>query len=193
MKRDIIILNGPPGVGKDTLAKFGGLFFYASHLSFKAPMFEIAHAMLGDRGFDAMMDAYNDRSRKELPMRVLGGISPREFMIYISEAVVKPLLGKDRFGVLLCERIEKAKGHVIISDGGFPDEIESLVRRLPFDTRVNLFRLHRKGFQFEGSGDSRNYIYLPQLVSDRYREFDITLFDGCVMEALNDIAEEMQK
>lgn len=193
MKRDIIILNGPPGVGKDTLAKFGGLRFNASHLSFKAPMFEIAHAMLGDRGFNAMMDAYNDRSRKELPMRVLGGISPREFMIHISEAVVKPLLGKDRFGVLLCERIEKAKGRVIISDGGFPDEIESLVLRLPFDTRVNLFRLHRKGFQFEGSGDSRNYIYLPHLVSDRYREFDITLFDGCVMEALNDIAEEMQK
>lgn len=191
MKRDVIILNGPPGVGKDALAKFGGLRFNATHLSFKGPMFEIAHGMLGDRGFNAMMSAYNERSRKELPMYTLSGLSPREFMIHISEDVVKPLFGNGHFGVLLCDKIKSIKGRVIISDGGFQDEIESVVRRLPLDTRVNLFRLHRNGFSFEGSGDSRSYINIPGLISDRYREFDLTLVDGCVMSALDEIAKFM--
>lgn len=65
MKRDIIILNGPPGCGKDTIAAYlTGHRYQAVKASFKQPMFDIAFSMLGVYRYDEFMDLYNDREQK---------------------------------------------------------------------------------------------------------------------------------
>ena len=89
----IIILNGPAGVGKDTIGNALAADYNCIPTSFKRPMFEIAASILGVRAFSMFITAYDDRDQKEQPQSFLGGKTCREFMIWISETVVKPLFG----------------------------------------------------------------------------------------------------
>lgn len=181
----IIILNGPPGCGKDTLgAEIEGVKGWEK-VSFKEPMFRIAREMLGEAGFRSFMLSYGNREQKERPQSFLGGKSPREFMIWISEDVIKPVFGNQHFGKLFNERLKRGCDY-ICTDGGFPDEVETL---LLAGHEIELVRLHRSGFTFEG--DSRNYITITWAVGQNcgYREFDIALCDGEIEEAVVDILE----
>lgn len=176
----IIVLNGPPGVGKDTLGAYiqNQSGESIKTLSFKAPMFDIAKSMLGANDYDRFLVKYNDRDQKETAQHFLGGKSPREFMIYISENCVKPVLGAAKFGNLFAEAASRY-GSVVCTDGGFTDEIMSLV---DYGHVVKLVRLHREGYTFDG--DSRNYVYLPDYVrvadelSTGYQEFDFDVTPG---------------
>ena len=58
----IIILNAPPGAGKDTIGKM--ISFYSPGeqcriISFKEPMFDIALAILGKENYQRFMLAYD--------------------------------------------------------------------------------------------------------------------------------------
>lgn len=172
----IIILNAPPHSGKDTISnRIKDLAWNVTQLSFKAPMFDIAYAMLGERRFDMFMKAYNDRNQKEAGQPFLSGKSPREFMIWISESVIKPMFGKEYFGQRVAEAAHNSGGSVIMSDGGFPDEVRALITA---GHEVHVCRLHRDGYTF--AGDSRDYIRLPTGWYDvnGYREYDYRLVDG---------------
>lgn len=185
----IIILNAPPHAGKDTIGNMlidTTNFYHIVHMSFKAPMFKIAKAMLGESGYDKFMAAYNDRNQKEKPQAFLNGKSPREFMIWISEDVIKPQFGKQYFGERFSQDAKQlGRFHPIIcTDGGFPDEVIKLVED---GHKVKLCRLHRTGFTFQG--DSRDYISLPvewHGVND-YEECDFILIDGDPMFTVNAI------
>lgn len=152
MIKTLIILNGPPGVGKDTLADLMVAKGIAQEkLSFKTPMFKIAENLLGDKKYEVFMDGYNDRARKEQPVSWLNGMSRREYMIWVSETLCKPVFGEDCFGVALANSV---KGHVsVVADGGFESEIKPLADA---GCRVTMIRLYRDGYSFEG--DSRNYL-----------------------------------
>lgn len=181
----IIILNAPPHAGKDTI---GRLVKDESPvplrvLSFKQPMFEIALAMLGPVGYRKFLGAYNDRSQKEKPQSFLNGKSPREFMIWISEDVMKPRFGKNYFGMRFAEEAERSETPIICTDGGFPDEVIELIR---VGHEVKLCRLHREGFTFEN--DSRDYIHISNGRCNRgYGEYDYVLIDGNPMHTVNQI------
>ena len=174
----IIILNGPASIGKDTIGNALAKDYNCIPTSFKRPMFEISASILGARAFSKFITAYDDRDQKELPHDFLGGKTCREFMIWISEVVVKPLFGKRHFGKLMSEHITmNDNGFTFVcTDGGFPDEIIPLVED---GHDVTVVRLFMDGKTF--SGDSRDYIrikesHLPDYYA--YQEHDVHLVNG---------------
>lgn len=151
-KNIVVILNGPPGCGKDTLAKEINVSLNVNLCSMKKPMFELVLSASGISRED-WFDRYDNRDLKEEPWVRLGGLSCREFMIKISEEWVKPIFGNDHFGRLACNQCSDTLD--IFTDGGFQEEFHSIVKE--FGRRnVRLVRLHREGITFEG--DSRDYI-----------------------------------
>lgn len=174
----IIILNGPAGVGKDTIGNAIAKDYNCIPTTFKRPMFEIAESVLGAKAFSKFITAYDDRDQKELPHGFLGGKTCREFMIWISESVVKPLFGNQQFGKLMSEHLRICdEGFCFVcTDGGFPDE----VIRLAEDCHdVTLVRLFMDGKTFEG--DSRDYIRIKEShfpACKKYNEHDVHLVNG---------------
>ena len=185
----IIILNAPPGAGKDTIGNMVERWSreHVVKMSFKAPMFEIALAILGSHDYGKFLDAYNDRERKEKPIDILSGKTPREFMIWISEDVIKPQFGKQYFGKRFNQEAIKYVYPIICTDGGFPDEVIALIEA---GHNVQVCRLHRENFTFEG--DSRNYIQLPigWHGVNGYGEHDFFLRDGDPMRTVKEILDK---
>lgn len=174
----IIILNGPASVGKDTIGNALAADYNCIPTSFKRPVFEIAASILGARAFSKFITAYDDRDQKEIPHDFLGGKTCREFMIWISETVVKPLFGNQQFGKLMSEHIRLCdEGFCFVcTDGGFPDEV---IRLLEDGHDVTLVRLFMDGKTFDG--DSRDYIQIKELHFpdyDAYQEHDVHLVSG---------------
>lgn len=175
----IIILNGPASIGKDTIGNALEKDYNCIPVSFKRPMFEIASSMLGAKAFSKFITAYDDRDQKEMSHDFLGGKTCREFMIWISESVVKPLFGNQQFGKLLSEQITQISDGgfpFICTDGGFPDEI---IRLVEDGHDVTLVRLFMDGKTFDG--DSRDYIRIKESHFPdykKYNEHDVHLVNG---------------
>lgn len=179
----IIILNGPAGSGKDTLA---ALLLEQGHVQakaqFKEPMFGIALAASGITP-EAWWGRYNDRESKEKPWGLLGGMSCREFMIHISEKFIKPVFGDDYFGNQLAIKYINRDPHVtdmVVSDSGFQSELDALGCTLG-ESEVLIVRLHREGYTF--NGDSRSYIS----ARPGNHIIDIQLVDGYPSQAVGTI------
>lgn len=163
----LFILNGPAGVGKDTIADIMVETGVAKEkVSFKSPMFNVAKGMLSIDEFDWFIENYNNRDEKEKHQKILGGKSIREFMIWISESVMKPAFGDDVFGKRLAQSL--GDGCYICADGGFSSEIKPLIDD---GVEVTLIRLHRSGYTFDG--DSRSYIH-----GVCAREIDVRVIGG---------------
>lgn len=185
----IIILNSPPAVGKDTLASelLERNLVDSTH-SFKAPIFEIVKAALGQK-WVVFMERYNNRDLKEMPTDFLNYMSPRKFMIHISESFIKPAFGDRHFGTLSAEAIGSSGDTVVMSDGGFPDEVRALAEWRGDngeEHEIHIVRLHRDGFTFEG--DSRNYIHGLDDDYDNVQEHDAYIFDGEIDEAIDTLS-----
>lgn len=185
----IIILNAPPGAGKDTIANLivENSWNHVAKISFKQPMFEIALAIMGKENYGYFIEHYEDREWKEKALSILNGKTPREFMIWISETVIKPEFGKRYFGERLAESANDSRFPIIVSDGGFTDEVIELIDNCH---EVKLCRLHRNGYTFEG--DSRNYIKLPKKYhgANGYSEHDYMLVDGDPMVTVRHIIDD---
>lgn len=176
----VIILNGPAGCGKDTLAiALVEMGFAKGTASFKNPMFNIALAALGPDVYHEFLDGYDDRARKEKPEGFLNGLSRRQFMIAISEQFIKPVLGSDYFGRYLAENFPDGDEVFVVSDGGFASEVAPIVAA---GHDVRIVRLHRDGYTFEG--DSRGYLYGV----DGAKDYDTYIIPGDVKSNAIDIA-----
>lgn len=160
----IVIFNGPPGSGKD----FAAGFFQERgfiHLSFKDELFKETIAFF-DVNTDWFMSGYNDRSTKERGEGMLEGMSRREAMIFVSEEVIKPLKGKDYFGVVTANKIEEGRDYCF-SDGGFIEELLPVINKTSAN-QVVLVQLTRDGCDF--SSDSRRYFdghLVEQIIIER--------------------------
>lgn len=176
----VIILNGPAGCGKDTLAMaLVEMGFAKGITSFKNPMFNIALAALGPDAYHEFLDGYDDRARKEKPEGFLNGLSRRQFMIAISEQFIKPVFGDDYFGKYLAENLPDGDEVFVVSDGGFASEVAPIVAA---GHDVRIVRLHRDGYTF--IGDSREYLYDVSGVKD----YDVYIIPGDVKSNVIDIA-----
>lgn len=192
----LIVLNGPPGVGKDTIGEKLAQYLSCPMLSFKEPMWEIARAFLGESKFKAFVELYNNRETKELPQEYLGHRSPREFFIWISENICKPSFGQEYFGERMLEiygnqAMQLHHQSSVVTDGGFPRELFPFVKE---GHQVVIVRLHRKDYTF--AGDSRSYLqeesfaFFPAHIRPRF--IDIELIEGKVDFALHLIKKQLE-
>jgi hypothetical protein len=190
--KQIIILNGPPGCGKDTLAE--QVLGRSEHvLRFKDSLYDLTYHHFGVGNhckYEYFVDTMcNDRVLKETPTKLLEKegkwFSPREALIETSENVAKPLFGKGVFGQALAERINKRDNFInIISDGGFKEEMEEL-RHLGY--KVKIIQLHGRG-SFDN--DSRDYV---EIDDDVYTTMRIMLREGEIAEGKESLIKAIKE
>lgn len=151
--RSSVIFNGPPGSGKDEACLFLENNLGFEHLSFKQELFSdtIEYFQVSRNWF---MDDYENRETKERPEEKLNGFSRREAMIYVSEKVMKPHLGKDYYGQQVANKMNGVSDYCF-SDGGFVDEVLPVINSIGTDN-ICIVQLFRHGCSF--STDSRSYI-----------------------------------
>ena len=157
MDKKVIILNGAPSTGKDTIAHFFRDELYFEKMEVKTELFSIALSVSGISEKD-WFERYDDRENnlKEVPWGKLNGISQREFLVKISEDWMKPVFGDDVFGIKAANRIMDSENELFIfSDGGFKEEFDAITSVVG-EENVLLIRLHRNGCSFEG--DSRSHL-----------------------------------
>ena len=156
----VLILNGPPGIGKDTLANMlcevapiiRGEFKHFLYV--EAAQWIQDHVKGAENITTAIVKARNEnRDLKELPWFL--ELSVRRILQIVSEDVVKPAMGKDYFGRVAAEYWYGKHIHHVISDGGFSEEVNAVCDKFGAEN-VTVIRLKAPGFTFET--DSRKYL-----------------------------------
>lgn len=162
--KTVIILNGPPGSGKDTIADFIAAEFNAEHLRFKTKLYAIT-ALINNINLDTFMRYASDKDTKD-SVKLARGLTTRQLLIETSENVIKPYYGKDYFGNDVGDSILKSdKSLFILSDGGFPEELTSMIKTGKLNrSDVVIVKLYRNGCNFDN--DSRTYFNEALLHSD---------------------------
>lgn len=117
---NVIILNGPPGVGKDTIANaIVEQGKSITHLRFKDQLYRETFELFssyyrnhneGDTPltYGEFTKLCTDRVAKETPQAALSDLTPRQALIHTSENVVKPLMGADHYGIAAADSTELA-------------------------------------------------------------------------------------
>ena len=182
----VVVLNAPPGAGKDTLANDGtwsmlvgnillrewqkahetGAPCYARKEEFKHALVLIAYnAILHTKGADVATEFFDrlyDRERKEQPWSELQGMSPRQFVIYTSENYAKVCLGSDVFGQTAARSVAAAPVHrgaggsLHMFSDGGFSEEVEIVANTVGAENVYIFQWTAEGCSFKG--DSRRYL-----------------------------------
>lgn len=149
----LLVLSGPPGSGKDTLARFIEALGEARCFRLADPLYDCLYAVCG--GF-VNKDNVNRIKREKYP--VVADFDVREFLIDISENYFKPSYGKDFFASITCDRINSESPRLaVVIDCGFEEEVRCFVDVFGVDN-VSLLRLSRDGCDYLLSNDSRSVV-----------------------------------
>ena len=152
-----VLMNGPPGCGKDTAAANLVPYLAFKHLKFAAPIKRMVAALLG-------CDLRTLEETKDIPNRILRyenslikrDDTPRGLLIALSEELLKPRYGNSYFGnALWFEAISSGNRLFVISDCGFEGEVGRLIDSAG-KANCLLVRIHREGHDF--TNDSRSYL-----------------------------------
>ena len=186
----VLIMNAPPGAGKDTLAgdddwcrrigdmlladyqidKGGPFSCDVEHMSFKSGMFDILssvlHVGLDFDDANEFYDRYYNRCLKEQPWDKIGGMSPRQLMIFLSENFIKVVFGKDVFGKFSARLASSCNcgvgGEVcVFSDGGFAEEVNEVAKAVGAEN-VYVLQWEAEGCSFDN--DSRRYLSSDEII-----------------------------
>jgi len=182
MRKNVILLNGPPGSGKDTIADLIVSSHKAEHLRFKTKLYEIT-ALLNNIDLETFIKYATDRETKE-SLVLDRGLTPRALLIEASENVIKPYYGEDYFGIVVGETIRDSYSDLfVISDGGFVDELIALIDAAELtgdDINITVIKLFRDGCTFDN--DSREY--LPEEVLSKYGITALYVYNKVTIEEL---------
>lgn len=188
----LVMLNGPPGSGKDYAAQvlMEADDLTVSHHKFAAPLKQMAGALFN----------INAKAVERLKSSIFDdfGVTLRQILIDMSEKWMKPCYGKDIFGKIAAYKIAEEfqlvdteilsdRDLYVFSDCGFDAEVHHVLKLFGNENAI-LIRLHRDGCTYEG--DSRSYIEL-----DDVRTIDIvnhgnSFFKDRVLEAVKNWMNE---
>ncbi len=167
----ILLLNGPPRAGKDTISEMlkNANSSFVHQEKFAAPMKRVV-PLVYSVPLDHWRTNLDTAANKDLPCAEFFDKTPREVQIALSEDYLKPLHGDTIFGKLLVRRLNMILGGLtdcaVISDSGFVQEAEQIVRKFGAQN-VQLWKIYREGCDYEG--DSRSYIDLTHLGIETYQ------------------------
>jgi hypothetical protein len=178
----IVLFNGPPEAGKDTLS-----IELAQALNAPVGLGRMSAPL--KRGACALYDIDPEEFQqmpKNEPSDKLFGQTPRQVQIELSENFLKPRHGEAVMGHIMvnslrelieaCLEAEEEVGYVAVPDSGFYCELPPLVEAFGAESII-MIRLHRKGKDF--SRDSRSYVDPSDL--------GILSFDYYVPECYEDV------
>lgn len=160
----VVLFNGPPRSGKDTLAWMLATKLEQQHVnipvrfeSISFPLRQIAYATVGYVG-DLDGEDYESFKLMEFPEL---GVNGRQLMISVSEDWLKKKFGFEVMAKMLMARqaYQMFDGLMMIRDSGFQCEVDPLIRRYGAEN-IYLVRVHREGCDF--SNDSREWTHLPK-------------------------------
>lgn len=190
----LIVFNGPKGSGKDLAATILQQYLGSDNVnlcSFKKTLVEMALKLSGLSQYQ--WDAIYTRELKDQAdwrLRVQDiAVSPRRYLIWISEEVIKPIFGKLFFGEQAVKQIDVDKINAF-SDSGFKEELWAVIDGVSDEWNYNavevvVVRLFREDCTYEN--DSRSYLQpedfegynvrFVDVVNDTIEQFakDITL------------------
>lgn len=195
-RKRVVLLNGPPGSGKDTAAKFIIEDFANMnpvHYKFSTPLKQAVHAFLDydnipeplKRIFlpnaeppDPLFRRHDPIGKdKDKPHQTFFGVTPRNAYIAMSEQFAKPLWGDAILGHILGRRIfteTSGSSLIVVSDSGFTEELKALTEYI-LTSRILVIQLHRPGCSFDN--DSRSYVEYEGVTTVTLRnEHELELF-----------------
>lgn len=183
----VIILNGPPRSGKDTLAKLILSHLGAAYLrSFGSELKLMTHRLYGM--VHSKADAFEEV--KDEPSISFNGLTPRQAYINVHELYLKPVHGLEALGDLLVKSMRRrglwSASTLIITDAGSVEECMPIVRKYGTEN-ITLVRIEKEGcewndnrtkielervrtFDIVNPGDSTLMTYLPKLTGKAFEE-----------------------
>lgn len=160
MKQSLILLNGPKGVGKDTVGQFIAQAFGILNIrtmKFASPMKDALPILLALRKKWQDLEGVKDTEK-------FYGRTFREWQILCSEDFLKRFAGNDIFARIFFRNMELFREPVIVvTDCGFAVEGEYAINHHGEHDTL-LVRLVRPGLDF--GGDSRGYVSDPHVILD---------------------------
>ena len=159
----IVLLNGPPGVGKGVIAhELTQQVVGLKEFSFANRLHEIAIVTTGLHR-NVYFAMYNNREMKDVPQKEFLGFSPRRLIQVLAEDMYKPVFGDDYFAKQMAEECAP-HGLVVFDDLGFQIELSTMVEKFGAE-EITVLRIYRDGCDF--AKDTRNYLYPPNVRSFR--------------------------
>jgi hypothetical protein len=165
--RKIILLNGPPRCGKDTIAEsldeylnsVRGDEYQVYHEKFSAPLKAGVRAI-----YD--LDSHIEATKDDTDERILGA-SYRHAQITLFNHLSRQH-GSTVLGQLFSTRIAGRSGLFIVSDTGRFDEVFPAIKNFDPSNAI-VFRIHRDGTTF--ANDIRQYVTNTDIIG--IKSFDV--------------------
>lgn len=162
IQRKVIFFNGPPHCGKDTISDL-----LAAHSAVEVTQLKFADPLKDQCAILLGVSREELELIKDLPHPVFNGGTPRQYLINLSEKLIKPLYGDQFFGNVAANKIDvrKLQGRIAFSDSGFLSEAIPVVNKVGLANCAKI-EIHRKGTDFKK--DSRSYWHMQGLQEFRY-------------------------
>ena len=155
----LILLNGPPGSGKDTAANYLAKadYFSCKHLKMSEVLYR---SVFVDFGLPYNTPLNYFESVKNEPLALFYGKSLRQRLIEKSENWMKPICGQTFYGQQfvkkLYDQINDVDQYYVVSDSGFLSEILPVIKYVPAKNVLQL-KIHAEARGCNFDNDSRSY------------------------------------
>ena len=143
----IILLNGPPGCGKDTIAKIIKKYIGSIDYKLSKPLKDAFKGLFQIEG--TIYHILVESDAKDSPLYHDNPITPREVLIALSEEFIKPMFGDAFFGDIAVQAMHQlASKHKTISDCGFNAEVTPIAEAFGYD-KVKAILIERPGCEWD--------------------------------------------